>query len=156
MKSIYYYQTKIGKIVIAEENNAITNLYFEDITALNNTVIKETSLLKEASHQLADYLDGKRKYFELPLSPEGTDFQKTVWRALQQVPYGETRSYRDIADIIGKPKASRAIGMANYKNPILLLIPCHRVIGSNGKLVGYAGGLGVKEYLLKMEKQMNY
>lgn len=156
MKSKYYYQTVVGKIVIAEKNNAITNLYFGDTAALNDAVIQETSLLREAAHQLADYLGGKRKYFELPLSPEGTDFQKTVWSALQQIPYGEIRSYSEIAKNIGKPKASRAIGMANYKNPILLFIPCHRVIGANGKLVGYAGGLEVKEFLLKTEKRRTY
>jgi methylated-DNA-[protein]-cysteine S-methyltransferase len=154
MKYIYYYQTEIGKIGIAEENNVITNLYFGEPIMLKGVSVKETPLLKEATYQLVDYLAGSRRCFDLPLAPKGTEFQKAVWKALQQIPYGETRSYGEIARSIGKPKASRAVGMANYNNPILLFIPCHRVIGANGKLVGYAGGLDIKQYLLGMEKPL--
>jgi methylated-DNA-[protein]-cysteine S-methyltransferase len=152
MKNIYYYQTEVGKIGIAEENNVITNLYFGNIDAGKSESTQETPLLKEAGRQLVDYLAGKRKCIDLPLAPEGTAFQKTIWAALQQIPYGETRSYGEIAKSIGNPKAARAVGMANNKNPIALFIPCHRVIGANGKMVGYAGGLDTKEHLLKMEK----
>ena len=96
-------------------------------------------------------MDGKRKSFDLPLKPEGTEFQKKVWNALLDIPYGETRSYKDIAVAIGNPKACRAVGMANNRNPISIIIPCHRVIGANGSLVGYGGGLPIKIELLNLE-----
>ena len=96
---------------------------------------------------------GKRKSFDLPVKPEGTDFQKNVWEHLQQIPYGQTRTYGDLATMIGNKKASRAVGMANHCNPILILIPCHRVIGANGSLTGYAAGIEAKKYLLRMEKE---
>ncbi|MCC5466346.1 methylated-DNA--[protein]-cysteine S-methyltransferase [Pelosinus baikalensis] len=152
MKNIFFYQTNIGEIGIVENKGAITNLFIKRERIPQDVVVKETAVLNEAGKQLMDYLAGKRKYFELPLAPEGTEFQQKVWKALQEIPCGETRSYRDIARSIGQPKASRAIGMANNKNPILIFIPCHRVVGANGKLVGYAAGLQVKEYLLKLEK----
>lgn len=151
MKNIYLYETKIGKIAIAENDSAITDLYFYDGTLINDSKIKETELLKKASQQLMDYFEGKRKIFELPLSPKGTDFQQSVWKALLEIPFGETRSYGNIASRIGNPKASRAVGMANNRNPIAIFIPCHRVIGANGGLVGYGGGLDIKKYLLSIE-----
>ncbi|MBU5675411.1 methylated-DNA--[protein]-cysteine S-methyltransferase [Alkaliphilus sp. MSJ-5] len=152
MKNIYFYQTDIGKICIIENGTEITNLYFDKGIIPNDAKINETELLKEAKQQLDDYLAGRIKNFDLPLAPVGTEFQQKVWRTLQDIPYGETRSYGEIAKNIGKPKASRAIGMANNKNPILIFIPCHRIIGTNGKLTGYAGGLEVKEFLLNKEK----
>ena len=115
--------------------------------------MRETCLLKKANQQLQEYLTGKRKIFDLPLAPGGTEFQQKVWNSLQEITYGKTNSYKDIAKNIGNIKACRAVGMANNKNPILIFIPCHRVIGSNGKLVGYAGGLNVKEKLLEIEKE---
>lgn len=152
MKNVYFYHTVIGKIGIAENGIAITDLYFNENDVPRDAELRETDLLKEAGNQLLEYLSGKRKEFNLPLSPIGTEFQRTVWNALQQIPYGETRSYGEIAKNIGKIKAARAVGMANNKNPIPIFIPCHRVIGANGKLVGYAGGLDVKKYLLAIEK----
>lgn len=152
MKNIFFYQTNIGEIGIVENGAAITNLFFKGELVLENTVVKETVLLREAGLQLTDYLAGKRKSFQLPLAPEGAEFQKTVWKALQEIPCGEVRSYGDVARSIGHPKAFRAVGMANSKNPILIFIPCHRVVGSNGDLVGYAAGLEVKKYLLNLEK----
>ncbi|AJQ29032.1 methylated-DNA--[protein]-cysteine S-methyltransferase [Pelosinus fermentans] len=152
MKNIFFYQTNIGEIGIVENKDAITNLFIKRERIPQEVVVKETVVLKEAGKQLMDYIAGKRKCFELPLAPEGTEFQQIVWKALQEIPCGETRSYGDIARSIGQPKASRAIGMANNKNPILIFIPCHRVVGANGKLVGYAAGLQVKQYLLKLEK----
>ncbi|EIW16398.1 MULTISPECIES: methylated-DNA--[protein]-cysteine S-methyltransferase [Pelosinus] len=152
MKHIFFYQTNIGEIGIAENKGAITNLFIKNEHIPQEVVVKETAVLKEAGKQLMEYFAGKRKSFTLPLAPEGTEFQKKVWKALQEIPCGETRSYKDVARSIGQPKASRAIGMANNKNPMLILIPCHRVIGANGNLVGYAAGLQVKEYLLKLEK----
>ena len=111
-----------------------------------------SSLQREVDKQMGEYFEGKRKAFDLPLRPEGTDFQKKVWNALLEIPFGETRSYQDIANAVGSPKACRAVGMANHQNPIIIVIPCHRVIGKNGKLVGYGGGLSMKEKLLLLEK----
>ena len=109
-------------------------------------------LQREVDKQMREDFEGKRKAFELPLRPDGTDFQKKVWNALLEIPFGETRSYQDIANAVGSPKACRAVGMANHHNPIIIVIPCHRVIGKNGKLVGYGGGLSMKEKLLLLEK----
>jgi methylated-DNA-[protein]-cysteine S-methyltransferase len=154
MKNIFFYHTDIGKICIADNGVAITNLFFSEQSVPKDAEINETALLLDAGKQLQDYLAGKRKSFNLILAPDGTTFQQSVWKALLEIPFGETRSYGEIAKSIGNPKASRAVGMANNKNPIAIFIPCHRVIGANGKLVGYAGGLDVKERLLNMEKQI--
>ena len=108
-------------------------------------------LVIEVKRQLNEYFRGERKKFDLPLALCGTPFQLKVWEALQTIPYGETRSYKEIAIQVGSPKGCRAVGMANNKNPIPIIIPCHRVVGGNGKLVGYAGGLDKKEYLLEVE-----
>jgi methylated-DNA-[protein]-cysteine S-methyltransferase len=105
----------------------------------------------EAIRQLREYFAGRRNEFELPLAPEGTEFQRTVWNRLREIPYGETISYGELAKRVGNPKASRAVGAANGQNPIPIVIPCHRVIGSNGKLTGFGGGLPVKEALLALE-----
>jgi methylated-DNA-[protein]-cysteine S-methyltransferase len=151
MKNVFYYETNIGKISIIDNGSAITNIHFGDMAHIEATFI-ETSLIREAGQQIQQYLKGERKVFNLPLEPKGTEFQQKVWKALQEIPYGETRCYKDIAINIGNEKASRAVGMANNKNPLPLVIPCHRVIGANGKLVGYAGGLDVKEKLLELER----
>lgn len=155
MKNIFYYNTKIGRIGIAEDGEGITNLYMEDKLPSEGMIIKETPLLKKASKQIDDYLDGKIESFDLPLSLKGTEFQKIVWTELQKIPYGETYSYKKLAEKIGRPTAARAVGMANNKNPILIVVPCHRVIGKDGSLVGYAAGLNIKEKLLKLEKSKN-
>lgn len=110
-------------------------------------------LVQKCRVELEEYFAGKRKNFDLPLAGEGTDFQKQVWEQLQRIPYGETRTYGEIAKIMGRPKASRAIGMANHNNPILILVPCHRVIGADGSLTGYAAGIEAKKYLLEFEKK---
>ena len=112
---------------------------------------RPTPLSDRAAAQLAEYFAGKRKEFDLPLCPQGTDFQKAVWQALLEIPYGQTRSYGEIAASIGNPKASRAVGMACNRNPIWVLIPCHRVVGKNKSLTGYAGGLDRKQWLLDLE-----
>lgn len=151
MYNAFYYDSKIGKLGIVENGNAITHVYFGEIIPINVNLI-ETELLKKANEELQEYFSGKRKSFDLPLEPQGTEFQQKVWKVLQEIPYGKTYSYKDVAVKIGNEKACRAVGMANNKNPIALLIPCHRVIGTNGKLVGYAGGLDIKEKLLNMEK----
>ena len=109
--------------------------------------------LEKTIRQLRSYFAGEREEFDLPLAPEGTPFQREVWRRLCEIPYGETISYGELARRIGNPRASRAVGLANGSNPIPIVIPCHRVIGSNGKLTGYGGGLPIKEKLLALEKR---
>lgn len=145
------YKTNLGYIGITENGTAITDLFYCKDQIPTDIIIEETPLLKEASQQLLDYLQGTRTDFTVPLAPEGTAFQKKVWNALQTIPYGETWSYKRLAQEIGNPKACRAVGMANNRNPIAIMIPCHRVVGANGKLVGYAGGLDIKEQLLRLE-----
>lgn len=153
MKNIFYYDTKIGKIKIEENGGAITRVDLVKNDLQEEIIEKEeTLLLKQAIRELSEYFDGKRNSFNLPLELQGTEFQKKVWNALMEIPFGETRSYKEIAKAIGNEKASRAVGMANNKNPIMIIVPCHRVIGANGKLVGYAGGIDVKAKLLNLEK----
>ena len=150
VEKAYIYNTKIGKIIIKEDGQGITELSLysenENMTSTEEKSSKknqdykfeETMLIKEAASQLNEYLKGVRKGFTIKLHPTGTQFQKKVWDALRTIPYGETRSYKQIAEQVGNEKASRAVGMANHNNPIMCIIPCHRVIGANGKLVGYA------------------
>lgn len=152
MKNIYYYRTDIGKIGIADNGQEITDVILQKDKEPAQCKVNETALIKEAAKQLNEYLAGKRMTFNLPLRSEGTDFQRQVWQALINIPYGETRSYQQIAAQIGNIKACRAVGMANNRNPITIIIPCHRVIGKNGSLVGYGGGLEIKTRLLELEK----
>ncbi|NLM75680.1 MAG: methylated-DNA--[protein]-cysteine S-methyltransferase [Clostridiaceae bacterium] len=154
MKYLFFYNTELGRIGIAEENSFITNIYFSPENMPEEAIIYETTLIKEARKQLAEYLESRRKYFDLPLAPKGTEFQLRVWNELKNIPYGRTLSYKEVAKNIGNHKACRAVGMANNKNPIPIFIPCHRVIGSNGKLVGYGGGLHIKLRLLELEKAL--
>ena len=150
--SIYFQQTAIGYVVIAEQNARITNVYFQS-EKIPNVNIENTPVLEQAFLQLNAYLAGELTEFSLPLAPNGTVFMQRVWQALLAIPYGTTASYKEIAIAINQPKAVRAVGMANAKNPIPIFIPCHRVIGSNGQLVGYSGGNGLatKEFLLNLE-----
>lgn len=152
MENIYFYETKVGLIGIKEREEKIREIYFSKEVP-ENLELKETPLIKETIKELEEYLDGKRKSFNIPFDPKGTEFQISVWNELLKIPYGETCSYGEIAKRIDNPKASRAIGMANNRNPISIIIPCHRVIGSSGKLVGYGGGLDIKEKLLNLEKE---
>ncbi|KXS56197.1 MAG: cysteine methyltransferase [Candidatus Adiutrix intracellularis] len=152
MKSLNYYDYSIGTLGITEDNGAITHVYFGRETKLSGYKIAETPLIQEAAAQLRKYFDGERIEFNLPLAPLGTPFQRTVWKVLQTIPTGEIRSYQDIAVLIERPQAAQAVGMANHRNPIAIIIPCHRVIGKNGNLTGYAGGLNIKRYLLDLEK----
>ena len=154
-KYYFIYSLKKIKIVITEENNAITGVFFG--AEIPSGFIKaETTLLKKASAQIEEYLNGKRKKFSLPLAMHGTEFQMDVWRALQSIPFGETRSYKEIAELVNRPKAVRAVGMANHRNPISIIVPCHRVIGHNGSLTGYGGGLPLKKYLLELENARRF
>jgi methylated-DNA--[protein]-cysteine S-methyltransferase len=160
MRYVYFYNTgikELGILGIGATEDKITDLFFEyeieNIKKSSNYIIKETTLIKKAASQLFEYLNGKRRDFNLPLLKEGTDFQISVWNELLKIPYGETRSYKDIAIAINNEKAVRAVGMANNRNKIPIFIPCHRIIGSNKKLVGYGGGLEIKEFLLNLEKR---
>ncbi|WP_052729812.1 methylated-DNA--[protein]-cysteine S-methyltransferase [Syntrophomonas zehnderi] len=119
-------------------------------------MVQETPLQKKAIRQLEEYLAGQRQTFDFAFTAAGTEFQKSVWEALRNIPYGETRSYKQIAQMIGRPNAARAVGMANHRNPIMIVTPCHRVIAADGSLAGYAGGLEVKKKLLELEKQHLY
>lgn len=152
MHNIFFYPTEIGRIGIVANGEAISNLYLPRSQTPHELKIIETALLNQAGQQLQRYLTGNGKTFELPLDPVGTEFMQKVWQSLLAIPYGETRTYAEIAQSTGNRKACRAVGMANHRNPIPLIIPCHRVIGADGKLVGYGGGLEIKAYLLELEK----
>lgn len=153
MISYFSQETKIGKLTIFEEKGAIIRVVLPDLgMSTNGCQCVETLAITEAFGQLTEFLDDERTEFNLKIEPKGTPFQKRVWAELLKIPYGKTASYQDIAVAIGNSKACRAVGLANNKNPIPIFIPCHRVIGKNGKMVGYAGGLDLKKYLLKMEQ----
>ena len=146
-----YFDSPVGKLCIETEDDAVTALYLVKDGRL--TEDSETRLLRQVKTELAEYFAGKRKIFDVPLKLEGTKFRMAVWKALREIPYGETRYYQEIGDIVGIPNAGRAVGQANHHNPIMILVPCHRVIGKNGSLTGFGGGLDVKEKLLELEKR---
>jgi len=148
----FVYESPFGNIVIESDGNSITGLKTEG-DAKPKGKNEANTLTDITAMQLKEYFTGKRKKFDVPLNPQGTDFQCAVWKALQNIPYGKTRSYKQIAQAIGNPKACRAVGMANNKNPIWILIPCHRVIGTDGTLTGYGGGIEMKKRLLSIEKR---
>jgi methylated-DNA-[protein]-cysteine S-methyltransferase len=152
MKKYYNFNYKFCNLFIAEENEAICCVSFCKDKVPKSFEKGETPLIKKAAKQLDEYFNNKRQLFDLPLILSGTDFQLKIWKALQTIPYGKTRSYGEIAAAIGNPKACRAVGMANNRNPIAIIVPCHRVIGHNGSLTGFAGGLNVKQNLLNLEK----
>lgn len=151
MENTAYYDSPIGLLYISENGNSITSIQFVVNSFEKKREVQLSPLLKETIRQLSEYFDGIRQSFDLPLAPEGTDFQQKVWKALQKIHYGETCTYKQIAEAIDCPKGCRAVGLANNRNPIPIIIPCHRVIGANGKLVGYAGGLDIKTQLLTIE-----
>lgn len=153
MTTYYSYDTILGKMIIAENGTAITHIFRIAHQLPSEAKNKETPLIQEAHKQLTEYFELKRTSFTLPLAPEGTEFQKRVWNELINIPYGQTKTYGEIAAAIGNPKASRAVGMSNHNNPIMIVIPCHRVIGKNGQLTGYAGGIDIKEKLLNLESK---
>ena len=139
----------IGIVRLTEEGGAITRIELSDAIDASSA---PTPLLHEAEQQIMAYLEGKRQQLDFPIRIMGTPFQQRVWHALQQIPYGTTRTYGEIATEIGNPRASRAVGMACNKNPLLLIVPCHRVIGAGGKLTGFAYGTDAKQWLLELEK----
>ncbi len=144
----FSYDTPIGIITVEDDGSFVTAIYLDN----KKTCEKESKLAKLTFKQLYEYFDKKRFSFDLPLKFEGSSFQKAVWKELCNIPYGKTCSYKQIAEKIGNPKACRAVGMANNKNKIMIVVPCHRVIGSRGDLVGYAGGLNIKKFLLNLEQ----
>jgi AraC family transcriptional regulator of adaptative response/methylated-DNA-[protein]-cysteine methyltransferase len=157
------FETALGSMVAGADDTGICLLEFNDRVSLREKINSlrskaeegENMLLKELRNQLDEYFKGTRKEFSLPLNPEGTDFQKSVWKELLKIPYGTTRSYLDQSNAMGIPESVRAIANANSKNKIAIIIPCHRVIGSNGTLTGYAGGLKRKKWLLDHEKSFS-
>lgn len=153
-EKIWFYQTKIGEIGIGEKDGAIVRVTFgKEMGGMPTDFdMEETPLLRLAAVEIAEYLEGNRRMFDLPLAPEGTEFQKKVWRALLEIPYGTTVTYGQIAAAVGNPKGARAVGRANHDNPIAIFIPCHRVVGADGRLTGYAGGLEIKKALLETER----
>lgn len=142
----------MGTVTLAEQDGRLTHLLFGRV-GLPGARQGETPLLAEACRQLGQYFAGERRGFDLPLAPRGTAFQVKVWQALLTIPYGVTRTYRDIAELAGCPKGFRAVGMANHRNPISIIIPCHRVVGTGGSLTGYGGGLETKRFLLDLERR---
>ena len=144
------FDTPVGQMALAGEGDAISQLYLPGLP-LPRLASRETPLLARGREELLEYLAGARRDFDLPLAPQGTPFQQRVWAALREIPYGQTRSYRELALAAGSPRGYRAVGMANHRNPIPILIPCHRVVGADGSLTGYAGGLELKRKLLELE-----
>lgn len=152
MKYYMYMDTPIGKLTLVANHHAITGVSFGEVPVAGT--FQETKLLTQLKTELLEYFSRKREVFDLPLEMEGTEFQKLVWNTLLKIPYGEIRTYGQIAQAIGQPKASRAVGGANHCNPLVILVPCHRVIGGNHKLVGYGGGVEKKQFLLGLETSL--
>ena len=147
----------VGPLTLVGEGDDLTGVFFETGSNARRRApdwVRDDRRLRPAAAQLDEYFAGKRTRFDLPLAPRGTAFQKAVWAALLRIPFGETSSYGDIARAIGKPAASRAVGGANHRNPISIVIPCHRVIGADGSLTGYGGGLDHKRLLLELESRV--
>ncbi len=150
MRSYIVTHSPLGLLTITEKDGCLERLEFGE-KKVEGARWEMTPLLKNTQRELNEYFEGQRSVFDLPLKPSGTPFQQAVWRALLKIPYGRTCTYGDIAEQVGHPGASRAVGMANHQNPIAIVIPCHRVVAATGRLTGYAGGLDKKEYLLSFE-----
>ncbi|WP_407946791.1 methylated-DNA--[protein]-cysteine S-methyltransferase [Parahaliea maris] len=144
------FESPIGPLQLVSNGRALTAIHFPDQHQPASPA-PEDAVLTRAATQLEEYFAGQRRQFDLPLAGNGTPFQQCVWQALREIPHGELRSYADIARSIGRHKAVRAVGAANGRNPLPIVVPCHRVIGSNGTLTGYAGGLKIKRQLLALE-----
>ena len=149
--------TPIGPLLLVADDDGLIEVHFEKALSLERgrrEVAGEGPIIRKTKRQLNEYFAGKRKTFDLPLSLKGTPFQIECWNALQQIPYGATSTYGEIARTIGRPAAVRAVGAANGANPIPIIVPCHRVIGSNGSLTGFGGGIDVKRWLLDFERNL--
>ncbi|MFA6850518.1 MAG: methylated-DNA--[protein]-cysteine S-methyltransferase [Selenomonadaceae bacterium] len=143
--------TRFGELTLVATEQAVTQVLFGSIV-LKHAHSGTNKVLRQAAKEIEEYMAWERRVFSVPLAYEGTAFQNKVWTSLRDIPYGVTCSYKELAESIGDPKASRAVGNANNKNPLPIFIPCHRVIGSDGSLVGYAGGIEIKQKLLKLER----
>ncbi|WP_070968993.1 methylated-DNA--[protein]-cysteine S-methyltransferase [Vibrio sonorensis] len=155
MKKYTILNTPLGLLTIQTSDKGLCGAWFETHTTRPEQLGErddENPILTKACAQLVEYFDGHRAVFDLPIDTQGTDFQKRVWNVLQKIPYGKLCTYQDVADNIGNPKAVRAVGAANGKNPLSIIVPCHRVIGKSGKLTGYAGGVERKAALLDLEQ----
>ena len=158
MTSTTQLDSPIGRLRLVATDRGLSRLLFDEQadadlrSAGDSTQTDDHPVLAAATTQLEEYFAGQRQEFDVPLDLEGTEFQRAAWSALASVPYGETRSYRQQAEAIGRPKAVRAIGAANGRNPVPIVLPCHRIVGSDGSLTGYGGGLPIKEYLLNHEQ----
>jgi methylated-DNA-[protein]-cysteine S-methyltransferase len=154
-----YLDTPVGKLMLAGcDDHGLRYIAFQcgkGAMAPRPEWRQSAAPFRAVERQLREYFQGKRTAFDLRLHPKGTPFQKAIWKALLDIPYGQTRSYGDIAKAVGRPKAVRAVGLANGRNPLPIIVPCHRVIGANGRLVGYGGGLPVKQALLDREREVS-
>lgn len=148
-QTYFVYRTPMGRMSLAACAGALTHCVFGPARLEGD--YRATEITNQAANQLLEYFAGRRREFDVPLNPAGTPFQRSVWEELQHIPYGETRSYSQVAAALNNPRALRAVGAANNKNPLMIFIPCHRVIGANGNLVGYAAGLSIKKFLLDLE-----
>ena len=147
-----YFKSEIGIIKIGVSGGAVCEIGIADCLGES----APSALADRAFKEISEYLNGKRKAFDFPIAPKGSDFQKKVWSALREIPYGKTKTYGEIAADIGSSKAARAVGNACNKNPLLLAIPCHRVLGANGSLTGFAAGIEIKKHLLLLEKKCDF
>lgn len=147
----YFFTSPVGKLHIKASNEALVSISFVNEKAVELSQDIPSGIIEYIIRQLQEYFDGSRKVFDLPLLSEGTDFQRRVWKELREIPYGQTTTYSRLSDKLGDPKAIRAVGRANGQNPIPIVIPCHRVIGANNSLTGYAGGMERKRWLLQHE-----
>lgn len=148
----HYLDSPIGRLRLLSDGQCLAAIEFENRQPDRPDDVEHCDdVLRECAQQLEEYFDGSRRRFDIPLAAGGTTFQQSVWQALAEIPYGELRSYRDIAQVLGRDKAVRAVGAANGRNPIPIIVPCHRVIGSDGSLTGFAGGIEVKRALLALE-----
>jgi methylated-DNA-[protein]-cysteine S-methyltransferase len=157
--TIYYseIESPLGSLFVQGDGESVTGLYLpqhKGWSGLDDSWKRSDEPFREVRDQLADYFAGERQQFDLPIRPAGTPFQQQVWEALTQIPFGATMTYSELAERVGKPFASRAVGAANGRNPISIIVPCHRVIGANGKLTGYAGGVERKKWLLELERSV--
>lgn len=147
-----YFDSPIGTLRLVSDGEHLVAIEFEGMHDRDDNDLEAGDpVLQACARQLTEYFAGKRTRFRLPLAPGGTEFQRSVWKALETIPYGQLNSYADIAAVIGKPRAMRAVGAANGRNPIPIVVPCHRVVGSDGSLTGFAGGLETKRRLLELE-----
>lgn len=156
MKHYCYYQSPIGRLLLIGAEGALEALHFPNEVqdrVIDDSLEYDETPFRPVLEQLSEYFAGKRQHFSLALAPKGTEFQQRVWQELRNIPYGQTTSYGEVAARIGNPKAGRAVGMANGKNPLPIIVPCHRVIGKDGSLTGFGGGLEIKQHLLDLEKQ---